>query len=65
MSAAYLRSYLEVVQPADLLPREPADLALLLDLLVQEKAAYELIYELNNRPDWARIPILGMLRLAR
>jgi predicted trehalose synthase len=24
---------------------------------------YELIYELNNRPDWVRIPLLGILQL--
>ena len=24
---------------------------------------YELRYELNNRPDWVRIPVAGILRL--
>ena len=28
-----------------------------------EKALYELNYELNNRPDWLRIPLAGILRL--
>jgi predicted trehalose synthase len=28
-----------------------------------EKALYELRYELNNRPDWARIPRHGILQL--
>ena len=26
-----------------------------------EKALYELRYELNNRPDWVRIPLQGLL----
>jgi maltose alpha-D-glucosyltransferase/alpha-amylase len=32
----------------------------LLDLLVIEKALYELRYEMNNRPDWVPIPIAGL-----
>jgi maltose alpha-D-glucosyltransferase/alpha-amylase len=30
---------------------------------VLEKAVYELGYELNNRPDWVRIPLQGILHL--
>jgi maltose alpha-D-glucosyltransferase/alpha-amylase len=29
-----------------------------------EKACYEMEYELNNRPDWVRIPLAGVLKLA-
>ena len=32
----------------------------LLDLLLVDKALYELNYELNNRPDWVRIPLRGL-----
>ena len=28
-----------------------------------EKAVYELRYELNNRPDWLRIPVAGLVRI--
>ena len=37
----------------------------LLDLLLLEKALYELRYELANRPDWAAIPLRGLAELAR
>ena len=30
---------------------------------VLDKPLYELNYELNNRPDWLRIPLTGILRL--
>ena len=30
-----------------------------------EKALYELDYELNNRPDWVRIPLRGIFDLLR
>jgi trehalose synthase-fused probable maltokinase len=35
----------------------------LLSVFELEKAVYELRYELNNRPDWVRIPVAGILRL--
>ena len=28
-----------------------------------EKAIYEIGYELNNRPDWIKIPLQGVLQL--
>jgi predicted trehalose synthase len=28
-----------------------------------EKALYEIAYALNNRPDWVRIPLRGVLEL--
>jgi maltose alpha-D-glucosyltransferase/alpha-amylase len=28
-----------------------------------EKAVYELGYELNNRPDWLRVPLAGIEQL--
>jgi maltose alpha-D-glucosyltransferase/alpha-amylase len=28
-----------------------------------EKSLYELLYELNNRPTWVRIPLAGILSL--
>jgi maltokinase len=35
----------------------------LLTVFELEKAVYELRYELNNRPDWVKIPVAGILRL--
>ena len=35
----------------------------LLQLFVVDKALYELNYELNNRPDWVRIPLYGIVDL--
>ena len=38
-------------------------LRLLLDAFLLEKAIYEVAYELNNRPDWVRIPLAGIATL--
>jgi len=35
----------------------------LLAVFELEKAVYELRYELNNRPDWVKIPVAGIVRL--
>ena len=45
------------------LPADPAEFAALLDGFMLGKALYELAYELNNRPDWVRIPLRGILDL--
>ena len=33
----------------------------LLQLFIVEKAAYELCYELENRPTWVEVPLRGLL----
>ncbi len=61
-SAAFLAGYLEAAGGATFLPRDPAELATLLEFYILDKAVYELRYELNNRPDWVAIPLEGVLR---
>lgn len=59
----FLKNYLEVVSQAPILPQESKELQVLLDAYLLEKAIYELGYELNNRPDWVKIPLQGILHL--
>jgi maltose alpha-D-glucosyltransferase/alpha-amylase len=61
VSGAFFQAYREAVEGADLLPPDGPQLETLLDALMLEKALYELRYELNNRPDWVRVPIQGLL----
>jgi maltose alpha-D-glucosyltransferase/alpha-amylase len=63
IAAAFLKTYREHISRASLLPRSQEDIQLLLDTFLLEKALYELSYELNNRPDWVRIPLKGILQL--
>jgi maltose alpha-D-glucosyltransferase/alpha-amylase len=63
MGSVFLRSYLRTVEGSELVPRMPTQLAGLLDVLMLEKAVYELGYELNSRPDWAVIPLRSILEL--
>ena len=63
VGAAFLRSYLATTGAAVFLPQSRAELQTLLDAYLLDKAVYELRYELNNRPTWARIPIEGILQL--
>jgi maltose alpha-D-glucosyltransferase / alpha-amylase len=64
VSTEFLRAYhhaIDAVNP-DLIPR-PAQAQLLLNAYLLEKSLYELLYELNNRPAWVRIPLAGILTL--
>jgi maltose alpha-D-glucosyltransferase/alpha-amylase len=61
--AAFLSGYLSTAGAASFVPPDPAQGAALLQLFVLEKALYEMNYELNNRPDWARIPLRGLAEL--
>jgi maltose alpha-D-glucosyltransferase/alpha-amylase len=63
VSVVFLKSYLAVAAPAGFLPKSKDEMKTLLDLYVLEKAIYELGYELNNRPDWAHVPIRGILEI--
>jgi predicted trehalose synthase len=58
----FLESYLETVD-ATLLPPGDAAIERLLAVFELEKAVYELRYELDNRPDWVGIPVMGIERL--
>jgi trehalose synthase-fused probable maltokinase len=58
----FLAGYLDSVDPALLPPGQEA-INRLIALFELEKAVYELAYELNNRPDWVRIPVAGLVRL--
>ncbi|PIU19963.1 MAG: hypothetical protein COT18_04675 [Elusimicrobia bacterium CG08_land_8_20_14_0_20_59_10] len=64
VSAAFLRSYFRTAAGACFLPEDPAEITALLKAFLMEKAIYELAYELNNRPDWAGIPLKGLLQLS-
>jgi maltose alpha-D-glucosyltransferase/alpha-amylase len=61
LAAAFLRGYLATVEGTPIVPSEQTHLKRLLDTLLLDKAAYELGYELNNRPDWVDIPLRGLL----
>lgn len=69
LGAAFLRGYLDAAAGGGFLPAEGDGAgasgvrAALLDVFVLEKAVYELDYELNNRPDWAEIPLQGLVTL--
>lgn len=62
VGSAFLDAYLAAAGDAAFVPGE-ADRQVLLTAYLMEKAVYELAYELNNRPDWAHIPMAGILGL--
>ena len=62
-ATAFLRAYWRSVRGAEPLGLGPSK-APLLNLMLMEKAAYEISYEAANRPNWLAIPLRGFAAVA-
>ena len=65
-SSAFLGAYLKEARSgggSGFLPDRDEHFRVLLQAHLLEKAVYELGYELNNRPDWIRVPVMGIRQL--
>jgi maltose alpha-D-glucosyltransferase/alpha-amylase len=60
---SYLKAYLSIKEVRDILPPSFDDIQILLNGYLLQKAIYELGYELNNRPNWVRIPLDGIIQI--
>jgi maltose alpha-D-glucosyltransferase/alpha-amylase len=65
VSATYLGAYFEAAEGKPFVPTSMREGRILLDAFLLQKALYEVAYELNNRPDWLQIPLMGILSLIR
>jgi maltose alpha-D-glucosyltransferase/alpha-amylase len=63
VSVIFLKAYMEVAIKGKFLPESSEELQTLLDMYLLEKVVYEMGYELNNRPDWVKIPLQGIQQL--
>ena len=63
-TSAFLDAYWASVAGSPALALEP-DRRSLLDLMLIEKAAYEVSYEATNRPSWLAIPLRGLAAACR
>ncbi len=63
VNAAYLSAYFRAAEGNVFLPSDLRERKILLDAFILHKALYEVAYEMNNRPDWVRIPLRGILSL--
>jgi trehalose synthase-fused probable maltokinase len=64
MRHAFLQGYLAETaeRGATFLPARRDDLERVLRAFELDKAVYELAYEIDHRPDWTRVPLLGLAR---
>src|SRR5437899_8100513 len=62
-TAAFLAAYRESMADQRLWPADPRAAEQLLDFFLLEKAFYEIEYELAYRPEWLRVPLMGLLRI--
>jgi maltose alpha-D-glucosyltransferase/alpha-amylase len=59
----FLKAFLARAREGGFLPASAGELRVLLDANLLNKAAYEVGYELNNRPSWVKIPLQGILKI--
>jgi maltose alpha-D-glucosyltransferase/alpha-amylase len=62
-AAAFLRAYTASAAGATFLPADAVAFQAMLEAYLLDKALYELMYELDNRPAWIGIPLRGILTL--
>jgi trehalose synthase-fused probable maltokinase len=60
---AFLEGYREATRGAAFLPGDDATFWGMLRAFELEKLLYEVRYEMQNRPDWVRIPVQALLRM--
>lgn len=60
--AAFVDGYLTTAGRAPFLPDDSVATLRAVAAFEVEKAAYEVVYEANNRPDWVTIPLRGLVR---
>jgi maltose alpha-D-glucosyltransferase/alpha-amylase len=63
VGVGFLREYLETAGDAPFIPKSRESLATMLLSYLLDKAIYEVLYELSNRPGWVRLPLHGILQL--
>jgi maltose alpha-D-glucosyltransferase / alpha-amylase len=63
ISARFLKGYLDVADQGLFLPAPEEDVRLLLDTFLLEETINEVTYDIIDRPDWARIPLHGIVKL--
>jgi maltose alpha-D-glucosyltransferase/alpha-amylase len=63
VASVYLGGYLERAKGASFVPADDAATSILLEHYLLEKCIYEIGYELQNRPSWLDIPLLGLIAL--
>ena len=61
VSQEFLKEYKKCCKNMDTIPKDECSFERLLAIFKLEKAIYELNYEMNNRVDWLKIPVKGIL----
>ncbi|RXH57207.1 maltose alpha-D-glucosyltransferase [Granulicella sibirica] len=64
ISTEFLKAWQTSISANSALMPDAVQAQKLLEAFLLEKALYELLYELNNRPAWVRIPLAGILALS-
>ncbi len=62
-TAAFITGYRETMRNAPLWPADPHAADAMIDFFLLEKVLYDIEDDLSHRPEWLRIPLVGLLRI--
>jgi maltose alpha-D-glucosyltransferase/alpha-amylase len=65
MTASFLSAYQEHMSGSVTYPEQTEFSNRLLSVFLIQKASYEIVYELDNRPAWLHIPLRGLAKLLK
>ncbi len=57
MTGFFMHAYLQSIEGSGFVPNDKKDMAVMIQTFMLESAVADLVEELNNRPDWVRIPL--------
>lgn len=63
ITTIFLEKYMEIMKDSTVIPLNAAELSELLRIFLFQKASYELLYEINNRPSWVSIPLESLKKI--
>lgn len=63
ISLKFLQAYRTRISGSGIVPENSEEFLTLLRLFLFDKSFYEVLYEMNNRPEWIGIPLKGVINL--
>ncbi len=62
---SFMQRYMDVIMGTGIISMDSRNISKLLQIFIFQKASYELLYEINNRPSWISIPLESLIKIVK